>query len=444
MDLNKNNPFLAIDEARKKREAERKGQPLVDRARTPEDFDKLSSIILSRREAQPEPVDMKKPESPVEEIPVSSGGSETSPLADTVSRNITEVKSNATAPDDSGLRKSLQAIDKYHKEFKAAGVDTSDIDGSIREAKKLFKEERTRNEALSLAQLIGQSLARMGAALYGQKQGRTILGDINIPTVDYEKRTEGARQDYRDEIATQEARRRELKSEAVRREGEDFRRGLAPLSEQLDVEKMKYRENQDNYRRSLQDRIQDARLEKTSADANRRFGAADYKNAQVEEGKLNEKLQAVDELTNALTSTDKKTQSKVPVLAGKAGLDADALEQIKEETKKPGAIFGDLWKSEDPAAAASAVKQSLMSKLQPELDALKARKEVARRMAQTGEDEATAAAALLRQSSAPASQSGTQEDKRVSREQLQSYMQAYSMDEKTARDYLKSQGYQVD
>ncbi len=300
-----------------------------------------------------------EPDSQAETVETDSG------VDDTMPEPVEEVKQ-----DTSNLDKAMEAFRKYSENYKAQGADTSAIDTKIDQAEKLYKDERKRNETLGLAQLIGQSLARLGASIYGAKQGRSIA-PLEFQSIDYGKRSDSAREDYRDTVGSLAARRKEARTSAEKESDDRFKRESAPLKEAISVEEKKLTEANDLASQSLRERIAAGTATKKDVAAAKADARKELESVRKEEATVAKEKQNIDMLVAGIASGVKK--DKLANLAGKAGTDLETVEQIMRETND------DFFQSdEEKKSRVDAVKNNLMANIQGKMDELKQRKEAAR------------------------------------------------------------------
>jgi hypothetical protein len=257
-----------------------------------------------------------------------------------------------TQPSPKKVESTLDKLDEKVRIFNERGLETGDFKEQLTEARRVYEEDRDRNRALGLAQLVAQSIARMGAAVEGNKRGRYI-GDINSPSVDYDARTAEARADYRDQVSDISARQKEAAgSEKYKHEQE-----VGALERRIQDERIRYQEQQQNIRAQASETRNDLRSQIAT---NKQLDAL----ASQEEKKLTNQQQAIASLAGAINSPDKKVQAQIPALVSKAGMDQAEFEKLMEEAPQEK---GMIWDSKSPALQSDHIKQTLLAPIQTRL-----------------------------------------------------------------------------
>lgn len=332
-------------------------------------------------------------------------------LASTISDNNTSksaapVKTTAGAgtplftggANPKGVNDALAASQQARASQKP--FDASKYEGESAEARKLYQEEKARNENLELAQLIGKSVARMGAAYQGSKRGR-YLGEINPEGIDYSKRTEGARADYRDSLQDIVARR----SEAGRQHEKQQEADVQGKMDALKVQEFLFKEQNDAAARHDSEVRATQRNDQAIANQNRLYGKDEYGRLSKEEQGLTQQTQAVNAIANALASGDEKQKKNIPGLAARAGIDPAQLDRLMSEAPKNK---GFLWDSEDPKQQGAYISDNLLGPLKARLQQIQVEKNAAKQMALTGKTAVAAAQESQQQAVQPEQQQATQ------------------------------------
>lgn len=349
-------------------------------------------------------------------------------VSNTVAQTQSEVNDIlGRKPSAKKLRDAVEAYESAAAGLKEQSADTSSIDAALAEARKGYEEKVNRNEMLSLVQMIAQGFAKLAAYQYGAGQGRYIADQVNVPTIDYEKRSDRAAEDYKQSsLETRDLRRSELDKADKRYQMEKDKVGS--LRERIGAEESALGRETSMYgdelsaaraRQSDATREQgaDKRDQSLEEKFNRQFGAKEVDNVQEEERILRQKEQAVTALAGAVSSDDKRSRAAIPALAAKAGVDPAEVEKFRSDTEKKGII----WDSDDPKAAAEAMAKSLLPGVRERLDALRKRKEAATEMMRTGES-LEQVRSRLESGGAPAAAASTApQDKKPTPEQIAEY-----------------------
>jgi hypothetical protein len=287
-------------------------------------------------------------------------------------------------------------------------------------AYELFDKAKSRNEWLELAQLLAKAATQYGAARAGQRKGVDMSG-LNIPGVDYDKRTEGEERmlerrlrDIREEesaqtkaaAAAQAAEDRRLKAALDERRTAAYEKsvglkGATPRVDPITLAKIKAAIGEEA----------DIAKEKRAEEAAKRTAT------EVEQRKRNDALDAVITLQGQLLSNtltpeqQKQAERDMITFSRESGLD---ISNIYKGATEPG------WFTNSVNA-------------KKVLDLFKAEK--LRRQQQTGAPAATPA-------TAPAGTSAAAKPP-ISKSDLQEYAKKYNMSEDEASKFLTGQGYVI-
>lgn len=242
---------------------------------------------------------------------------------------------------DKGIRQAQAQYESVIDKLRSAGVDTSSIDREAAEARRLFEEAKSRNERLELAQLIGQSLARFGAYAIGKETGQLIAPHLDIPSVDYGKRTANEQDLYAMRLRELDGKRRGLREDAADRYRTDLDKARAS-GERVGVEKFLYeqkrREAADAEERAARGRKEaelEAYRQQQLGIASKKLEAAETASDRRERAAAVKEQAAVDrDLNKNLIATTKM----------KPGQAVDALEVIATDL---GASEGDIQKDKE-------------------------------------------------------------------------------------------------
>lgn len=239
-----------------------------------------------------------------EEAPGSPpSGSPSGGVLNTVARTEKKVnRSLGTGGDETqpptltALRRASAAYQQGLQDLKNQGVDVSDTEEQLRAVRAAYREKADRNELLSLVQMVAQSFGKLAAYQYGQKTGRYIADQVNVPGVDYESRTDRAMREAQVEAGDIETVRKARESAAAQDRSLQERIAQA-RKEDIDVERYYEEEAARDRRAAESERRQEARTrasEKRDAErekgrtaaASRQDALLEYKDAQRSESLL--------------------------------------------------------------------------------------------------------------------------------------------------------------
>lgn len=313
-------------------------------------------------------------------------------VSDTVTQTQSDVnKLLGRKPSAGKLRDAVSAYEKAAAGLREQNADTSDIDAALAQAKQGYADKVSRNELLSLVQMVAQGFANLAAYNYGSKTGRYIADQVKVPTVDYEARSDRALKELQLEQGDVERGRSAAERAADRRYLAEKDR-IGSLRERIGAEETVLSRESQMYDAELsaarnaaseasREQKADARDKSLEEKFNRQFGAKEVDNVQQEEAVLRQKEQAVTALAGALAADDKRSRAAIPSLAAKAGVTPEEVEKFRADSEKKGL----LWDSEDPKAAAAALSKSLLPGVRERLSELRRRKQTATEMMRTGE-----------------------------------------------------------
>lgn len=339
--------------------------------------------------------------------------------------------------DRKRLDSRLQAYDNAVANLRKAGVDTSGFDAEAKELKAAYKEAKTRNEWLEVAQLVGQALARFGAYAQGARDGKLIAPGMDIPSVDYSKRTGQEFEDYRTSLQDVATRRREA-SDAEREAYNSELRKLALQDLGVKTEQNIYDQQMASNRAEAQLQAglrADAR--KDAAVSARESSALFNQASNIADDAARDEKAVAAQISNTqaaletyLSSSDKKQKEKAAAALAAAGVDTARVDAALDESGRG------LFKLENPQQAKEALLSGgLLEPLRVQLEEIRKRKARAEYImnkhmgAGTGTEKP--------QTAAP-------QKKTVTKEKLQAYMKQYNLTEQAARNALTSQGLEVE
>lgn len=283
-------------------------------------------------------------------------------------------------PSDSVFRESLAKYDTQTRKLADNGVDTSDIQASIADAKKAYKDKSDRNDWGEVGQMIAQSIAKGAAALAGGKAG--VVGiPTDIPSFDYNKRREQSGKDYDRNISQFEkaASERRMAANEKRQADKD---SLAGLREGADFEQKKYLNEAGDYRQgalgAMRGNVDAARFDAQNDRANNRADAAEkardsretLKESRDEQAQLQKQSQSIDKALSLLGSPKGTDQEKGAAQAVAAGIPQEEIDSARDAANKGTKN----WFSADPSEVVNKLKQSspTILDIKRRADALKA------------------------------------------------------------------------
>lgn len=339
-------------------------------------------------------------------------------------------------------------------------------------AKELYESKANRDEWLSLAEKIGQSLIRLNAANQGLKHGVDLSG-VNLgPGVDWESRANRYGRELDRELQQAKEGRvgaRQLSQDEQRRLDTDYEDRLAALNKQYDFAKSKYGQEvsaaeQQRREESMAERADRSARERESA-ADRRAREADARAARrdeqqqsafetrenlkqlsAEERDAQKQLEARQTLINQLQREDdfsnrgkERLRSKYGELAGKAGLDLDSLmtNLEEQETLLPSWLGGKSAEAEKQAK--KEILGSKISETRNMLDALRKRRQALIGGQKEGAPRTEELPSSLSSSTQEPTAKGT-----LSQEDLAAYAaQHFNGNIAGAKKFLEDQGYAI-
>lgn len=294
------------------------------------------------------------------------------------------IKSNAPgAGDDILSKKEKKSIfDQMREKAKEArenrsspSYDGDSLKKALDEAKKLYKEESSRNEWLELAQVLARAGVQFAAAATGGD--RANMSNLNFgPGIDYTGRTERARKDYQ-----QEAENIEKQSNLQRQKEQDENRlNEKDTDRDLDIDKLELDSIENEKNRANQRHLAGIKDKGSDADDWRarqlefQQWKEDVDNADKDYTRSNSLAEnrvalaaLVSQMDDASPKALAKLEEKSPGIFQKAGVTPAQIEAItKDATKK-----GILWDSMDPAKRNELIQQKLVEPVQAQTSNLK-------------------------------------------------------------------------
>lgn len=341
-----------------------------------------------------------------------------------------QAEPTAPVPVDVSATELRSAVKAYENSLKALPkeADTSEINDEIRTLRQEFRDAKTQNEKNELYQLIASSIAKFGAYKWGSERGQVIGDKLDIPTIDYGKRTEQSMKELSLGLDEAGSRRRSLE-ETVREnnrlaESARQRAGEARIGAESTVYKQKSDNARDDLRFSRDLELQKQKpAEDKQGQLIRSEGAKQVEDAR----KKLDQLEPVDKAVNALVKKGDLSQARQ--LASSQGMTDDEISSVED----PGGMSDWTSSEEKKANILAAIKRQIESIKRPAEQEL----QQAVKLRQHGVD-------LPSQAGAAAPSASKAESPRVDANQLREYMKQYNMDEKAARAYLESTGYKVD
>lgn len=268
----------------------------------------------------------------------------------------------------------------------AAPQSKQALSDAIEKANQLYKDQANKNEWLEVAQLLGRAGAQFAGAQAGMSNGghygRNMAGLDSGPGIDYGARTERAAKDREHAVRSaqdmSEAERKDIEDEnkqkALKFTGarEANEKGLQAA---LREEEIRRQESGDEKRLGRSLKAEDDR-------SSREIQRQNLRDLEISEKDTRGKLAAAmtlagsQDIADDLSSRDaSKLQAKYGDMAGKAGIDLNAVskeaEQIPETDKS---FLGIGYKGKDPEAGHKAL-MAHVQKIKDELAQIRARKQ---------------------------------------------------------------------
>lgn len=328
----------------------------------------------------------------------------------------------------------------------AEPVDTqSKYDELAAQAEQLYKEKANRNEWLSLAQTIGNSLIKLGAARTGMEKGVDLSNAANPANLyDFGKSTDRAMDEYKTSLGELGRQRSQAldTAEAQRRQqmqglGEESKFYGDQYSQLLRQKEQEASELAREKREEARQHIQEAKAAKSEEKS--------LKNQEIRriDEMINDnqkKLQAAAQLSAQYKNYDdlsSKDQGRVDMafseLAGKAGVDSDTLDTIREKSKEGTGLLG-FMQSEDPEKKATLIDTEVAGPIREQLKRLE---EQRARLSSPAAVQSTVAPTIA---PAPKPAAG-----KLSQVQLREYAtKNFKGNVEAARKFLTDKGYTVE
>lgn len=291
----------------------------------------------------------------------------------------------------------LQQLDELSKDQETArGVpdDTRQtLQDAVNQARQAYQDKVTQNEWQQVAQTLGNAVAQFGAAQSGMKSGRD-MSNLNFgPGIDYNARSDRAFREYQTDLgnaANADAMNRQQFADTAASKKEQYGRREDYLKEALRTAREREQEGgrlaraqsseNTQYRRDVaRDAQKEGREDRRQVDAQRKMELQDLNKQELD---LAGKLQAARSLANTMQSDDdlsnkskEKLQSQYGAVAAKAGIDADQLAQIGEQSKDKGVLGTGILRREDKAKKSQLVNDQVVAPIKNMLDAIKQRKQ---------------------------------------------------------------------
>lgn len=249
-------------------------------------------------------------------------------------------------------------------------------------ANKAYQEKSSRNEWAEVAQLLGRSVAQLGAAREGLSTGHDMSKLDFGPGIDYGARTDRASRDYQQELSNVDklsslsrAEQKDTQDESRHKYSRESGVLGKALDTQLSLEREKrlsegaqsaeesraQREARMEAERARREKGQQDREDSRLSEADRRLQIADL---SKQEESLASRLKAAETLKNQLQQEDdlssksaKRMEEKYGPLAASAGIDLAQLRAELASATKPGRFYGTNPDEEKKAAILSATTQ---------------------------------------------------------------------------------------
>ena len=345
----------------------------------PQLFNRIFPSYVNNNEEDDRALSLKEPE------PSSLSDSILGPSTGVVPKTTSNeekkpIKPPKPEPDEyAAFNRAISDKQKILNQLEKDGVNVNAFKDELQEARDLYKDEKRRNEALGLAQLIGNSISRMGSAIYGNRMGRSIGDQISIPTIDYEKRNEIARQDFRDTLAEIEARRRE----AVIRDADEQKQRragqVAAIEARVEAEKFKLQNK-------ILDNKQNAANEKAELTANMRLGKEINDDVERQLGEIRKKEKIATGYASALARDDSKEIDMMTQIALKEGVPIiGATKAMKAAPEDESGIFGGLFGNRpSQKSKEETILNYIREQLRPDIEVLLKKQQDAQELMRTG------------------------------------------------------------
>jgi hypothetical protein len=229
---------------------------------------------------------------------------------------------SAAAPNLRGrLDAAMAAWEKRAAALEKKGIDTSDIDADIAAAKEEYKSAKKANEWKEVAQMIAGGLAKMGAAMAGGKDF-AVADRLDMPDIDYGKRTDSAAREY--EMMTGQAeKQRAARRQTLRDSIDNEKEVLRALQGKTDIER----------RIIEQQAVSDREADRIARWNAARTDKLDAQQAVTQRRQAEQEAKNTEQERRAImkAATGKEPVKALGILAQEAGMSA---EEVKEKANE--------------------------------------------------------------------------------------------------------------
>lgn len=244
-------------------------------------------------------------------------------------------------PSRKGIDSAYRLWEEAVNKLDSKGADTSDIDAEIAAARAEYKQAKKTNEWKELAAMIAHGLAQFGA--YAAGGSEFVVGDkLNVPKIDYSKRTDQSAREYEMMVGIAE-KQRAARKQAARDEYDMQKERLRPLREKVDVEQQLYNQEATTGR-------EDVRANRYKEAAQKREDVLQTKAAIAERRDIEKQAETerkrLDDIQKSVLRASGQKKDSLNALRGQAeamGVEPDQIEKIenpedtvfiREKTKK--------------------------------------------------------------------------------------------------------------
>lgn len=349
-------------------------------------------------------------------------------------------------PSDAEVQSVLKKIQEARRQT-AEPADLTALDQAEQDAEMLYRDRASRAEWLSVAERVGNSLVRLGAAQKGLQTGVDMSHLQLDKPLDWEGKIDRYGREYDRDlgvIGKQKGQARQGVADKQKQFDTDYDVTMDKLKPELDFSKYKYGQEYDTHQAGLRDSAafsrqeaslaaQEARADKRDAVRQTREGDLidkDLRNkkydnlqkqlkvAQQEAGNTAALVDILGKADDLSEGSLRKLEEKSPGILAKAGVTPEELALVEKNAEVPGRLYGtnvDEGKRKAGLDALVKAKRDEITNLRQALDSL-----------------------LQGQGQ------GQDQGKKVTRAELDEYMKQYKVTEEQARATLGKSGYTIE
>ena len=295
--------------------------------------------------------------------------------------SVPEEKKPTEVPDysDSQYRKNVDTYLKTLRDLKPEVADTSVIDKEIQNLRQEYKDARSTNEKKELYQLIATSIAKLGAYKWGLDNNVVIGDKLDIPVIDYTKRTDQSMKEMTLDIDEATGRRKSLLDTVKDRNTQGFDRykfdATQGIGTESDIYKQKKSDLATDKKIAAEKDLAGNKVDDKQPALLRAEGAKQVDDAAAGAKEAQKKIKSI---TAAIAFLKAGNKDKAGQALSTAGLDETDMAAIDEASKA-----GEWWGTDDKKAA-NYLQSELLPQAKQEYDHLQAAQKEGISLRQTG------------------------------------------------------------